>query len=143
MPSSTRCVWAQVDIAVTRAVLLIGDLDPWPAPVVGSAAGLPFAVDVATVRGLPDTRRPLFALDPDGVPLDAALLSDGPLLVFGGERYGVSQSLLDRADRVLHLPMRPQVSSLNLPTSVPAVLYAWRLLTSPPTAPAAPPGPSR
>ena len=49
------------------------------------------------------------------------------MLVFGTERAGLSDAMKARADRVVALPMREGVSSLNLATSVAAVLYAWRL----------------
>jgi len=113
--------------AGARAVLLTGDLDPWSPAVLRAAAGLQFAVDVAVVGDVPASSRALIALDPGGELLDPAVLSGGPILIFGGERHGVSRPLLERADRVLRLPMRERVSSLNLATSVAAVLYAWRL----------------
>jgi TrmH family RNA methyltransferase len=114
--------------AGARAVLITGELDPWSPPVLRSAAGLQFAVDVGQVLDVPATNRQLIALDPEGALLDPRLLAGGPILIFGGERHGISRSLLERADRVFRLPMRAQVSSLNLATSVSAVLYAWRLL---------------
>ncbi len=49
------------------------------------------------------------------------------MLAFGTERQGLSPELLARADALLSIPMRPGVSSLNLATSVAAVLFAWRL----------------
>jgi TrmH family RNA methyltransferase len=49
------------------------------------------------------------------------------VLAFGSERSGLSEALLERADRRLALPMRPGISSLNLAAAVAAVLYAWRI----------------
>jgi tRNA G18 (ribose-2'-O)-methylase SpoU len=49
------------------------------------------------------------------------------LLAFGAERYGISESLLAQAHHRVAIPMRAGVSSLNLATSVAAILYAWRL----------------
>lgn len=72
-------------------------------------------------------RRPLIALDPDGKPLRPGELPPRSILAFGAERRGLSQELLDRADARVCLPMRAGVSSLNLATSVAAVLYSWRL----------------
>ena len=70
---------------------------------------------------------PLLALDPDGEPLAPAELPARALLAFGTERYGLSDELLARADARVSIPMRAGVSSLNLATSVAAVLFAWRL----------------
>ncbi|MGA8364756.1 MAG: TrmH family RNA methyltransferase, partial [Solirubrobacteraceae bacterium] len=71
--------------------------------------------------------RPLLALDPDGDPLDPAVLPPRAILAFGTERHGLSPELLARADARIAIPMRAGVSSLNLATSVAAVLFAWRL----------------
>ena len=49
------------------------------------------------------------------------------LLAFGTERDGLSDELAARADAHVSIPMRAGVSSLNLATSVAAVLFAWRL----------------
>jgi len=49
------------------------------------------------------------------------------VLAFGTERHGLSRELLESADARISIPMRAGVSSLNLATSVAAVLFAWRL----------------
>ena len=49
------------------------------------------------------------------------------MLAFGSEREGLSADLLARAERLLTVPMRPGVSSLNLATAAAVVLYASRL----------------
>jgi TrmH family RNA methyltransferase len=53
------------------------------------------------------------------------------VLAFGTERYGLSGELAARADARISIPMAPGVSSLNLATSVAAVLFAWRLSSTP------------
>jgi hypothetical protein len=52
------------------------------------------------------------------------VLGNGAVLAFGTERGGLTDALLARADARVALPMQPGVSSLNLATSVSAVLYA-------------------
>jgi TrmH family RNA methyltransferase len=76
---------------------------------------------------LPETDRPLLALDPEGEELRPGIVPARALLAFGTERDGLSERLLERADARLRLPMRAGVSSLNLATSVAAVLYSLRL----------------
>ena len=49
------------------------------------------------------------------------------MLAFGTERHGLSAELLERADARLGIPMCPGVSSLNLATSVAALLFSQRL----------------
>jgi RNA methyltransferase, TrmH family len=108
-------------------VLTTGRQDPWDPVAVRGSAGLHFALPVARVERLGQTDRPLLALDPDGHDLEPGLVPKRALLAFGTERDGLSEELLARADARLRLPMREGVSSLNLATSVAAVLYCLRL----------------
>lgn len=116
--------------ADAAGVLSTGSHDPWAPDALRGAAGLHFALPVARLDGL-DTlaarRRPLLALDPEGEPLVPGELPGEAVLAFGTERYGLSEELLALADARVRIPMRPGVSSLNLATSVAAVLFAWRL----------------
>ena len=75
--------------------------------------------------------RPLLAIDPLGDPLDPSSLDARAVLAFGSERHGLSNELIARADARVSIPMRAGVSSLNLATSVAAVLFAWRLVARP------------
>ncbi|KRD19093.1 MULTISPECIES: TrmH family RNA methyltransferase [unclassified Streptomyces] len=106
-------------------VVTTGTLDPWHPTVVRGGAGLHFAtaVERLTVDELP--AGPVFALDPEGDDIRGVELPDDALLAFGSERSGLSPELRARADRLLALPMRPQVSSYNLATSVAMTLYHW------------------
>jgi TrmH family RNA methyltransferase len=113
--------------AGAAAVLTTGENDPWFPDAVRGAAGLHFALPVAAVESLPETDRPLLALDPDGEELRPGMLPARAVLAFGTERHGISSELLDRADVRVAIPMREGVSSLNLATSVAVVLFAARL----------------
>ncbi|MFI8349152.1 TrmH family RNA methyltransferase [Streptomyces sp. NPDC085596] len=108
-------------------VVTTGTLDPWHPTVVRGGAGLHFATAVERlgVEELP--AGPLFALDPEGDDIRRVELPDDAVLAFGSERSGLSAPLRARADRLLALPMRPQVSSYNLATSVAMTLYHWSL----------------
>jgi RNA methyltransferase, TrmH family len=114
-------------------VLTTGSHDPWHPDALRGAAGLHYALPVARLAELPTLDRPLLAVDPEGEPLDPARLPARALLAFGTERYGLSDELTARADAKISIPMRRGVSSLNLATSVAAVLFAWRL-SEPPAA---------
>jgi len=116
-------VAAAADVA---AVLTTGHSDPWHPHALRGAAGLHFALPVARIDALPETDRPLVAVDPLGQDYNGTL-PERAILAFGAERYGLSGALLDRAHARIRIPMREGVSSLNLATSVAAVLYAWRL----------------
>lgn len=113
--------------AEAAGVLTTGPNDPWHPDALRGAAGLHFALPVAAVAALPESDRPLVAIDPGGDELRPAELPPRAILAFGSERYGLSDALLERADGRLAIPMRPGVSSLNLATAVAAVLFAQRL----------------
>lgn len=106
-------------------VVTTGTLDPWHPTVVRGGAGLHFAtaVERLSVAELPPG--PLFALDPEGDDIRGLKLPDDAVLAFGSERTGLSVELRTRTDHLVSLPMRPQVSSYNLATSVAMTLYHW------------------
>ncbi len=115
--------------AEAAGVVTTGRHDPWHPEALRGAAGLHFALPVARVieteAGFPG--RPLIAFDPGGETFAPARLPPRAVLAFGTERHGLSDQILATADQRLAIPMRRGVSSLNLATSVAAVLYA-RLL---------------
>jgi len=114
--------------ADAAGLLTVAGHDPWHPDAVRGAAGLHFALPVARVEApLLDGDRPLLAVDPDGDVLRVGDLPPRAVLAFGSERAGLSDALLARADARVRIPMRDGVSSLNLATSVAAVLFAWRL----------------
>jgi RNA methyltransferase, TrmH family len=137
--------------ADAAGVLTTGPNDPWHPDALRGAAGLHFALPVASLAevsppgkekslespaggekalellALAVGNRPLVAIDPGGADLRPAELPPRAILAFGTERYGLSAELLERADARLGIPMRAGVSSLNLATAVAAVLFARRL----------------
>jgi TrmH family RNA methyltransferase len=124
-------VAAAADIA---GVLTTGSHDPWHPDALRGAAGLHFALPVCRLPQLAELEgldRRLLAVDPDGAPLAPSELPARALLAFGSERRGLSHELLARAEARISIPMRPGVSSLNLATAVAAVLFSWRLDSSP------------
>jgi tRNA G18 (ribose-2'-O)-methylase SpoU len=118
--------------ADAAGVLCTGSHDPWHPDALRGAAGLHFALPVARLDPtglavLGEGPRRLLAIDPDGEPLSPSTLDPSAVLAFGSERHGLSAGVLERAQGRIRIPMRPGVSSLNLATSVAAVLFAWRL----------------
>lgn len=116
-------------------VVTTGTLDPWHPTVLRGGAGLHFATAVERVAVDELPAGPVFALDPEGDDLRCVKLPDDALLAFGSERSGLSVELRARADHLLALPMRPQVSSYNLATSVAMTLYHWSAYGSAPPVP--------
>jgi len=117
--------------ADAAGVLTTGSHDPWHPDALRGAAGLHYALPVARLEKISaQLGRPLLAIDPEGEPLAPVALPPRAVLAFGTERYGLSEELSGRADARVSIPMRSGVSSLNLATSVAAVLFAWRLSLS-------------
>lgn len=125
-PRSSGNAGAVVRVAAAAGasgVAFVGTLDPWHPTVLRGSAGLHYALPVLRVEPA-QVGGPIVVLDADGDT--GAALPDDAVLVVGSERSGVSEQLRSRADRVLALPMRPGVSSLNLATAVAAALYRRR-----------------
>jgi RNA methyltransferase, TrmH family len=115
--------------AGAAAVITTGENDPWHPDAVRGAAGLQFALPVAAVESLPQSDRPLLAIDPEGEELAPGLVPPRAILAFGTERHGLSGEVFERAEARVSIPMREGVSSLNLATSVAIVLFFMRLTT--------------
>jgi tRNA G18 (ribose-2'-O)-methylase SpoU len=108
-------------------IVTLGGVDPWTPDAMRAAAGLQYALPVGKVSKLPATRRPIWAIDPSATEELPVPIPNDAILLFGTERQGISDALLGQADRRLRIPMQPQVSSLNLATSVAVLAYSWRL----------------
>ena len=117
--------------AGAAALVTTGENDPWHPDAVRGAAGLQFALPVASVEALPESDRPLLAIDPEGEELAPGELPPRAVLAFGTERHGLSSEIFERAEGRIAIPMRDGVSSLNLATSVAIVLFAMKLGVQP------------
>ncbi len=129
-PSHLGNIGAVVRVAAGAGavgVITTGEHDPWHPVALRGGAGLQYAVPTTRAEGLLECDRPLLAVHPDGEELSAASVPDRALLAFGEERGGLSEEVLQRAEKHLRIPMPAGVSSLNLATAVAVVLYAWRL----------------
>jgi TrmH family RNA methyltransferase len=113
--------------AGAAALITTGENDPWHPDAVRGAAGLQFALPVAAVKALPQSDRPLLAIDPEGEELAPERLPKRAILAFGTERHGLSSEVFERADARVSIPMRAGVSSLNLATSVAITLFVMRM----------------
>ena len=70
----------------------------------------------------------LWALEstPTSIPIYSALSvpTDSPIiLIVGNEVAGVDPAILERCDRIVHLPMRGRKASLNVATAFAAAAY--------------------
>lgn len=106
-------------------VVTTGDVDPWHPNALRAGAGLHFATAVERLLLGDFPPGPLYVLDPEGEDIRSVAIPDDALIAFGSERHGVSPELRSQATKLLALPMRPQVSSYNLATSVAMALFHW------------------
>lgn len=129
-PSHLGNMGAAIRVAAgagAAAVITSGRHDPWNPVAIRGGAGLQYAIPVARTEELPECDRPLVAIHPDGEDLSADSVPDRAILAFGEEREGLSDAVLQQAEKCLRIPMTEGVSSLNLATAVAVTLYAWRL----------------
>jgi TrmH family RNA methyltransferase len=95
--------------------------DPYGPRAVRASMGAIFAVPVArtpAIDALPGRRVALVARA--GAPLAGPLAGEATLLV-GGERAGLPEELVERCDRVAHIPIRSE--SLNAAMAATVALY--------------------
>jgi RNA methyltransferase, TrmH family len=110
----------------SSAFLTTGAIDPWRSDAIRGSAGLHYALPVIgpiAVAALDELTNPLVALDPYGDDIARADIAPNSVLCFGTERDGISEELLERCTSKVRLPMRRDVSSMNLATSVSATLF--------------------
>lgn len=109
------------------AVIISGPLDIWHPAIIRGAAGLHWALPVMNTPNPSFLRRqesrPIISLDPTGENITETTIPKNSILIFGTERQGISDQLLKKSHKIIRLPMKPGVSSLNLATSVAATLY--------------------
>jgi TrmH family RNA methyltransferase len=106
------------------AVISSGEADIWHPAVLRGGAGLHFALPVfnGPLKAWSAGRK-LIALDPTGEDIRTSTIPNNAMLIFGTERYGIKKETLNMADKIVRLPMKEGVSSLNLATSVAATVY--------------------
>lgn len=142
-PKDLENIGAVIRVAAAAdagAVIISGNIDIWHPAVIRGAAGLHWAIPVFNTNCHPQVvsgsatntqevlkqlknGRQLIALDPTGKDINGIAVPKNAILIFGTERYGISRQLLDQSDKIVRLPMKTGVSSLNLATSVAATLY--------------------
>ncbi len=130
-PHDTKNVGATVRVAAAYGVAALcvsGEINPWHAGCIKSGSGLHFAIPIFKVENLEEISegRMMVACDADGENMYETVLPKGSVLVFGTERYGITDGVKKLVDKTISIPMMENVSSLNLATSVSAVLFGGR-----------------
>ncbi len=112
-------------------VITIGDVNPWHAHVLRGAAGLHFAQPIVALKDTDKlfasfAHRPIIACSDEGESMYDLPIASDSVLLFGTERDGILPSTKQRADSICAIPMQDGVSSMNLATSVSAILFGHR-----------------
>ena len=130
-PGNTGAAIRAVEAGGATGVVTIGGADPygWKAlrGSMGSAFRLPVVrtLDPDAVQADADAHglRVLAAVPRDGTPVSDADLG-GPCLVWlGAEGSGLDTRIVDTADDVVSIPMRPPVESLNIAVAAALIVY--------------------
>ncbi len=110
------------------AVVISGKISPLTASVIRSGAGLVFAVPVFLISDFSELNsfgeRILISADPEGMSLKKIKLAKNSIIIFGTEREGISEELKAMSKITVKVDMKKNVSSLNLATSVSALLFS-------------------
>ncbi len=110
------------------ALVVNGRISPLSASVIRAGAGLIFALPVFQIESLDELKKfgsgPLVVADPEGESIKEKEIKNNSIIIFGTEREGVSEELKRKADLMIRIDMRKDVSSLNLATSVSAFLFS-------------------
>ncbi len=108
------------------ALVVSGRNNPFSASVLRAGAGLIYAVPTFQLDDFDKKYfqgRKIIVADAEGESIKKNKIPKNAVIIFGTEREGVSEKLKKIADQILRLDMQPNVSSLNLATSVSAFLY--------------------
>ena len=107
-------------MGATGVVVLTGTADPWSPKVVRAASGSSIRLPILeadwsdALAWLRESGAPLWVAAVDGEPVARTESHPGRVaLVLGNEGTGVSAPIREAADRIVAIPMRGDVESLN------------------------------
>jgi RNA methyltransferase, TrmH family len=134
-PGNAGTILRTADAAGAGAVIFAGDaVDPYNGKCVRASAGSLFHVDVVrapldVLDLLQDSGLQVLATSGTGSDdvdslLDGGLLSAPTAWLFGSEAHGLSDGLLQKADRRVRVPIYGGAESLNLAAAAAVCLYA-------------------
>ncbi len=132
-PGNVGTILRTADAMGTDGLILVnGCADPWSWKTVRASMGASFRLPIfeleesALVATLKKKNIPLYAtaLREDTEDIREMKLS-GSAVIIGSEGRGVSDSLLNRCDRTVKIPMRQRCESLN--AAVAATIVLWEM----------------
>lgn len=69
-------------------------------------------------------------VSPDSIPLPSFVIPENSVIIFGSEGNGIPQSILDKSDAIVSVPIT-SVSSINVAATSAVVLYHYRHFRTP------------
>jgi TrmH family RNA methyltransferase len=119
-----------VAAAGVGTVCVSGEVNPWHLHAIRAGAGLQFALNVKHVEDISEIvqGQKIYACDANGENMKDINIEKNAILIFGTERDGISEILKSKVDEIISIPMQEGVSSLNLATSVSAILYGAKFV---------------
>jgi tRNA/rRNA methyltransferase len=90
--------------------------------VAGAVADCPLVVGTTAI-GNRQPQHPVYMLAPAAALIRKRLASEPVALLFGSEKWGLSNDSLSHCHWLLHIPARPQHRSMNLGQAVAVCLY--------------------
>lgn len=131
-PRDLNNVGAVVRASAARgvnAVVTIGNTSPWHTNALRGSAGLHFAQPVLSMNDISELlnvfpNREIISVSDEGSNVYNTKINSKSILIFGSERDGIKKSTKLISDKIICLPMRDGISSMNLATSVSAFLYS-------------------
>lgn len=133
-PRDLNNLGAVVRVCAARgdtALLVTGSSCLWHAHAIRGGAGLQWALPVAqttieeVMRVNENTvgSRPIYACTDEGDDMYKQKLASDSVFIFGTERNGITPLVRSQVKQKIAIPMQSGVSSMNLATSVSAVLF--------------------
>jgi TrmH family RNA methyltransferase len=130
-PGNTGAVIRAIEAGGATGVVTVGGADPYGWKALRGAMGSTFRLPVVRSLGAGDVRAAADALGLRvlaAVPRDGSSVSDtdlrGPCLIWlGGEGGGLDTNVVDTADDLISIPMRPPVESLNIAVAAALIVY--------------------
>lgn len=119
-------------LGAAGVVALPGTVDLWNPKVVRSAMGASFRLPTLVssldelMAQLRDSRTELWAADAHGEPVGVTAPPAALAIAVGNEGAGLTPGLLERADRLVSIPIAPSVESLNVAVAAGILLYTLR-----------------
>lgn len=140
-PGNLGTILRTADAAGAEAVIVVGGVDVYNGKAVRASAGslfhLPVVVDVGWEEVADGLRRAALAVlattgrpgSGDGVAdlddlMDSGALESASAWLFGSEAAGLPETVLQRADRRVRVPIYGRAESLNLAAAAAVCLYA-------------------